>query len=114
MFCLAIPPRNPVTTSTAACQRPGTSFCRVPPHMNHRIAPSTISIHRAELVNWNGVAASSPPPSGAIVNWCIGSILAAAATCLSGPWSGASVRAVLDEPHGVEAPADEGEEHQHD
>src|SRR6478735_6626859 len=114
MFCLAMPPRNPVMTSTAACQRPGTSWRLVPPHMNSRIAASTISIHSAELVNWNGVAAASPPNNGEIVNWCIGSILAAAATGFSGPWSGALVRAVLDEPQGVEAPADEGEEHQDD
>src|SRR6478735_8465563 len=114
MFCLAMPPRNPVMTSTAACQRPGTSWRLVPPHMNSTIAASTISIQNAELVNWNGVAATSPPKNGWIVNWCIGSILAAAATGVSGPWSGASIRAVLGEPHGVDQPADEGEEHQDD
>src|SRR5678816_1005660 len=114
MFCRVILPMKPVTDSTAACQRPGTSWRLVPPHMNSRIAASTASIHSAELVNWNGLAVSSPPPNGAITNWCMGSILAAAATGFSGPWSGASVRAVLDEAHGVEAPAREGEEHQHD
>src|SRR5690606_23654724 len=74
---------NPVSPSTAACQRPGTN-CRLnPPHMNTKIAPSTISIHRAELVNRNGDASSVSLPIGAIWNWCIGSILVAAATVSS-------------------------------
>jgi len=53
--------------------------------MNTTIAAVTISIHSAELVNMNGLATSSSPAIGAIANWCIGSILAAAATCFPVP-----------------------------
>ena len=50
--------RKPVRYSTAICQRPGTSCRFRPPHMKATITPRTTSIHSAELVNWNGLAAS--------------------------------------------------------
>ncbi len=46
---------KPVTPSTAICQRPGTSSRLRPPTMNAQIAASTISIHKALLVNANGL-----------------------------------------------------------
>jgi hypothetical protein len=41
---------KPVTPSTAACQRPGTSWRFMPPSMNSHSAPSVTSIHKALLV----------------------------------------------------------------
>ena len=45
-----------------------------------QIAPSTISIHSAQLVKGNGLAGQIARQIGSIMNWCIGSILASAAT----------------------------------
>ena len=64
--CQAMSSTKPVRLSTAVCQRPGTSWRFVPPHMNSMIATATIAIHSAELVNWNGEprSSSSPPDRG--------------------------------------------------
>ena len=58
MLCIDTLSRKPVRYSTAICQRPGTSWRLVPPSMNSTITARTTNIHSAELVNWNGLAAS--------------------------------------------------------
>ena len=83
MLVSSIEVMKPVTPSTATCQRPGTSSRFIPPSMNSQIAAEHDQHPQRAVGEDERVARPDRPTSGSIWNWCIGSILVSAATCLN-------------------------------